>query len=170
MIVNFFKYLNVIFGQRTLVYSMARRDISAKYVGSVFGMTWSVLQPLVMILVFWFIFSVGFRVVPKNDVPFVVWLTAGMAPWFAFADMINNATRAITSNANLVKKNVIFFRNTSGCQCCFRIVCTCCFFGNYSLSADFFENGFFFLFFSGNLLFVLYVCFNDWIFMDFCCC
>jgi ABC-type polysaccharide/polyol phosphate export permease len=68
------------FTQRALMLSMARREVTSKYIGSIFGIVWSIIQPLVMILVFWFIFSVGFRVVPKNDVPFVIWLTAGLAP------------------------------------------------------------------------------------------
>jgi len=83
---------------------MARREVTSKYIGSIFGIVWSIIQPLVMILVFWFIFSVGFRVVPKNDVPFVIWLTAGLAPWFAFADMTNSAVGSVIANANLVKK------------------------------------------------------------------
>ena len=52
------------------------------YVGSLLGFMWTFIQPMVMILVFWFVFSVGFKTKPMNDVPFVVWLTAGMAPWF----------------------------------------------------------------------------------------
>ncbi len=101
---NPLSFLTTILERRKLVYSMARREVSSKYVGSAFGIVWAVAQPLVMISVFWFIFSIGFRVSPRNDVPFVVWLAAGMAPWFAFADIMNLATSAVISNGNLIKK------------------------------------------------------------------
>ena len=59
-----------------------------------------------MIFIFWLIFSLGFKVAPKNDVPFVVWLTAGMAIWNTFAESLNGSTGVILSNSHLVKKVV----------------------------------------------------------------
>lgn len=59
-----------------------------------------------MILVFWFIFSVGFRVRPTNDVPFVVWLTAGMAAWFVFAEIVNGSPNLVVSVSNLIKRTL----------------------------------------------------------------
>ncbi|MCP3932328.1 MAG: ABC transporter permease [Bacteroidetes bacterium] len=85
---------------------MAKRDLRAKYAGSFLGWIWSFIQPFVMILVFWFIFSVGFRVKPTNDVPFVVWLTAGMAAWFLFAEIVNGSPNLVVSITNLVKKTL----------------------------------------------------------------
>lgn len=85
---------------------MAQRDIKSKYAGSFLGWMWSFIQPFVMILVFWFIFSVGFRVKPAGDVPFVVWLTAGMAAWFIFAEIVNGSASLVVSNSNLVKKTL----------------------------------------------------------------
>ena len=87
-----------------LVVSLARREVATQYIGSLLGILWAFIHPLTMILVFWFIFSVGFRVKPLNDVPFVVWLTAGMAPWFYFAGIINGSASVVVANANLVKK------------------------------------------------------------------
>jgi lipopolysaccharide transport system permease protein/teichoic acid transport system permease protein len=83
---------------------MALREVKGRYVGSILGFIWTFLQPLVMITVFWFVFSVGFRSRPMEDVPFVVWLTAGMAPWFVFADIVLGSTSIILANANLIKK------------------------------------------------------------------
>lgn len=94
------------FIHRALIDSMAKRDLSAKYAGSFLGWIWSFIQPFVMILVFWFIFSVGFRVKPTNDVPFVVWLTAGMAAWFLFAEIVNGSPSLVISITNLVKKTL----------------------------------------------------------------
>ena len=85
---------------------MARREVASDYIGSFLGSVWTFVRPLVMIAVFWFVFSIGFKAKPMNDVPFVVWLTAGIAPWFVFADIINGATTSIVNNANLIKKTV----------------------------------------------------------------
>ena len=100
-----FLYLPVsIYKYKRLIASLAKREMATQYIGSLLGIVWAFLHPLVMILVFWFIFSVGFRVKPMQDVPFVVWLTAGMAPWFYFAEIINGSTSMVVANTNLVKK------------------------------------------------------------------
>lgn len=85
---------------------MAVREVKAQYVGSLLGVVWTFIQPLVMISVLWFVFSVGFRAQPLNNVPFVVWLTAGMAIWFVFSDIVNGSAGVIVSNSNLIKKTV----------------------------------------------------------------
>ncbi len=92
--------------QRQLISSMVWREVKSKYVGSTLGIVWTFIPPLVLIFVFWVVFSVGFRAVPKNDIPFVVWLTAGMTSWFAFSEMVSGATFSITGNSNLIKKTI----------------------------------------------------------------
>ena len=85
---------------------MAKRELQSQYVGSFLGFLWTFIQPAVMIVVFWFVFSIGFKAKPMNDVPFVVWLTAGMAPWFAFAAIVVSSTGAVIHQAHLIKKTV----------------------------------------------------------------
>ncbi len=85
---------------------MAMREVKTQYVGSLLGFVWTFIQPMVMIFVFWFVFSVGFKAKPLNNVPFVVWLTAGMAIWFVFSDIVTGSANIITENANLIKKTV----------------------------------------------------------------
>jgi ABC-type polysaccharide/polyol phosphate export permease len=96
----------MIFVQRHLVLAMAKREITARYVGSLLGFSWTFIQPMVLIFVFWFVFSVGFKVKPTNDVPFVVWLTAGMASWFLFAQILTASVGTVVVHANLIKKTV----------------------------------------------------------------
>lgn len=103
---KFLQLLKQIFLHHRLIQTLARRELKAKYAGSFLGWMWSYIQPLVMILVFWFVFSVGFRVKPTNDVPFVVWLTAGMTSWFVFSDIISNAVGSVVASGNLVKKTL----------------------------------------------------------------
>ncbi len=86
--------------------NLARREIRQQYVGSALGILWQFVTPLVMILVFWVVFSVGFRVQPASGVPFAVWLTAGMAVWFAFVEIVNGSVTSITGHPHLVKKVV----------------------------------------------------------------
>lgn len=106
MIKSFFYFIRLIFLQKDLIISMAKREVATQYVGSLLGFTWTFIQPLVMIFVFWVVFSVGFRVQPTNNVPFVVWLTAGMAAWFVFAEIVNGSAGAVVSNAHLIKKTL----------------------------------------------------------------
>jgi len=61
---------------------------------------------MVMIFVFWVVFSVGFKVRPMHDVPFVVWLTEGMAAWFVFADIVSGSAGVIVANAPIIKKTI----------------------------------------------------------------
>jgi len=94
------------FLQRDLIITMAKREVANRYIGSLLGFFWTFIHPMVMVFVFWVIFSVGFKVKPTQNVPFVVWLTAGMAAWFLFADIVNGCTVAVLANAHLIKKTL----------------------------------------------------------------
>ena len=106
MIKSLFYFIRLIFLQSHLIITMARREVATQYVGSMLGFIWTFINPMVMIFIFWVVFSLGFRVQPKNDVPFVVWLTAGMASWFVFVDIVNGSSRMIVENAHLIKKTL----------------------------------------------------------------
>jgi len=104
MVTNFINFLKLIILQKHLILSMARREVTNKYVGSILGFVWTFIHPLVLICVFWVVFSVGFRVKPTNNVPFVVWLTAGLSAWFVFAEIVSSSVGSIIDNAHLIKK------------------------------------------------------------------
>ncbi len=87
---------------------MAVREVRAQYVGSSLGLLWTLVHPIVMITIFWFVFSIGFKAQPLNNVPFVVWLTAGLAPWFIFSEIISGSTNIIVINSHLIKKTIFF--------------------------------------------------------------
>lgn len=106
MLKSFIYFIRLILNQKELIISMAKREVSNHYVGSLLGFIWTFVNPIVMILVFWFVFEVGFKIQTESDVPFVVWLTAGMAIWFAFADIISGSTGVIVDNASLIKKTI----------------------------------------------------------------
>jgi len=106
MVRSFINFLILISQQKELIFSMAKRQIVSQYVGSVLGFCWTLINPMVLIAVFWFVFSVGFKAQPVKDVPFVVWLTAGMAIWSFFTDVLGKASDAIRNNTALVKKTI----------------------------------------------------------------
>ncbi len=106
MACRFLIFLKLVWQRKDLILSMAKRELATQYAGSFLGFIWTFINPMVMIFVFWFVFSVGFKAKPMNDVPFIVWLAAGMAPWFVFSDIVIGATHVITGNAHLIKKTV----------------------------------------------------------------
>ncbi|MEA3334070.1 MAG: ABC transporter permease [Pseudomonadota bacterium] len=100
----FLSFFRVIISRRNLIWEMVKREIAVQYVGSWLGGIWTVVNPLMMILIFWFVFGFGLKAQPQNNVPFVVWLTAGMALWFNFSEILSGSTVMITNNSHLVKK------------------------------------------------------------------
>ena len=85
---------------------MSRREVIGQYVGSGLGPFWMIIHPMIMITVYWFVFSIGFKVKLTNDVPFVVWLTAGLAPWFLFSNIISGSAPVVAEHAHLIKKTI----------------------------------------------------------------
>ncbi|MDD1505885.1 ABC transporter permease, partial [Lysinibacillus sp. CNPSo 3705] len=87
-----------------LTFELSKSDLKTRFVGSVLGITWGFLHPLITILIFWFVFQVGFKSMPVDDFPFILWLMCAMIPWFFFSDCLNGATNSILENSYLVKK------------------------------------------------------------------
>ena len=96
-----------LYRNRRLVLKLAKNDFKTRYAGSYFGTVWAFVQPIVTILVYWFVFSVGFRSGTGNlGVPFVLYLVAGIVPWFFFSDGWMGGTNALLEYNYLVKKVV----------------------------------------------------------------
>lgn len=104
---NINKFINSLRNNRRLVVKLALKDLRDKYLGSYLGVIWAFIQPTVTILIFWFLFQIGFRAVPIEEYPYILWLMSGMLPWFFFSEALMNATNSITSNVYLIK-NVQF--------------------------------------------------------------
>ena len=100
------RFVATLFKSRSLVYSLARRDIRSGYLGSYLSFFWAFVQPMITILLLWFVFDIGFRVPPVGEYPFILWLIAGIIPWFFFAESLGNATNSILEYSYLVKKVV----------------------------------------------------------------
>ena len=99
-------FLHDILGNRGLLLDLAKNDFKTKYAGSYLGIIWAFVQPIVTILVYWFVFQIGFRSGTIDGTPFVLWLTAGLVPWFFFNEALNSATGSLLDYSYLVKKVV----------------------------------------------------------------
>ncbi len=93
-----------ILANRGLVWNLAKNDFKVKYVGSYLGIFWAFINPLVTILLYWLVFQFAFKSGDVDGHPFVLWLMAGLIPWFLIQDAIVNGTNALLEYAYLVKK------------------------------------------------------------------
>lgn len=100
------RFMKDLFKNRKLILDLAKNDMKTKYAGSFFGVIWAFVQPVVTVLLYWFVFQVGLRSGDVGEVPFVLWLMCGLVPWFFFQDGINAITNCMIEYSYLVKKMV----------------------------------------------------------------
>jgi lipopolysaccharide transport system permease protein len=103
---HFINFLQDLYRNRALIVQLTVRDFKSRYLGSYLGLLWAFIQPVVTILIFWFVFEVGFKSAPVGDFPFILWLMAGIIPWFFIAETLMSGTGAVVENSYLVKKIV----------------------------------------------------------------
>lgn len=101
-----YDFVKELYWNRQLIFNLSKNDFKTKFAGSLFGIFWAFVQPVITILIYWFVFSVGFRSPGVADCPFVLWLTAGLVPWFFFSEAWNGATNSFMEYSYLVKKVV----------------------------------------------------------------
>lgn len=95
-----------LYQNRALILNLAKNDFKTKFAGSYLGIFWAFVQPIVTVLVYWFVFQVGLRSGDMNNFPFVLWLVAGLIPWFFFQEALYGGTNALIEYSYLVKKVV----------------------------------------------------------------
>ena len=103
---NRMKKLSKLAESKDLVLYLSKNDFKTKYAGSYMGIIWAFIQPLVTIVLYWFVFQVGLRSGDIGDTPFILWLMAGLIPWFFFQEALVNATNCFAEYSYLVKKVV----------------------------------------------------------------
>jgi homopolymeric O-antigen transport system permease protein len=92
-----------------LIFSLAKRELLTRYKGSVLGLIWAVLTPVVMIITFTFIFAGIFGARFGNSTShwdYAIYLYCGLVPWTMFQDTLQQSATTIVSHANLVKRVV----------------------------------------------------------------
>jgi lipopolysaccharide transport system permease protein len=94
-----------LFRYRELFGSLFRRDLRAKYKGSVLGLAWTLALPVLLMLVYLMVFSVFWKAQPTQAVDrYWLFLLCGLPPWVFFATSLQSAARSLLENANLIRK------------------------------------------------------------------
>lgn len=102
---KFIKKLRV-FGKNNMLLNLAKNDFVNKYSGSALGIFWGFVPAFVTVLVYWFVFNIGFKIQPMGNVPYLIWLVSGLIPWLFFSDGITAVTNCFVEYSYLVKKVV----------------------------------------------------------------
>ena len=100
-----------LYNSRKLIWRLSINDFKKRYAGSYMGVVWALVQPVVTVLMYWIVFDKIFQsrsqlVAGGVDVPYVLFLTAGLVPWFYFQEGLSNGTTSLLEYNYLVKKVV----------------------------------------------------------------
>jgi lipopolysaccharide transport system permease protein len=88
---------------RGLIQSLVARELKARYRGSVLGFFWSFINPLLLLLVYTFIFAFVMPA-PKGTDPYPLFMFCGLLPWTWFASSLMESSGVLISGGNLIKK------------------------------------------------------------------
>ncbi len=95
-----------------LLKTLVRRELEARYKGSVLGNLWPLVNQISQLLIYTYVFSIVLKVklslqgLPENNLTFGMWLFAGLLPWMAFTGGLLQASSSVVAQPNLVKKVV----------------------------------------------------------------
>jgi lipopolysaccharide transport system permease protein len=109
--ISFKSLLKSLWQHRDLIITMTKRDVAGRYRGSVLGLFWSFLNPVFMLLVYTFVFSVVFNArwgvsEDETSTQFAVVLFAGLVVHSFFAEVLSKAPGLVLGSSNYVKKVV----------------------------------------------------------------
>ncbi len=91
-----------LWGRRRAVRLLVARDLKVRYASSALGYLWSVLEPLALAGIYWFVFTQVFTRTVGAE-PYIVFLLAGLLPWTWFNGAVTEAARALHTEAKLVR-------------------------------------------------------------------
>ena len=97
--------LRQLFRYRGLIQSLVARELKARYRGSVLGFFWSFINPLLLLLIYTFVFSIvlpGIR--PQEIQPYALFMFCGLLPWTWFSSSVLESANSLLSGGNLIKK------------------------------------------------------------------
>ena len=97
-------YWKDIWRYRELFYILSWRDIKVRYKQTVIGAAWSIIRPLLTMIVFTIIFSRVAKMPAGLDAPYAILVYAGMLPWTFFSASLSEASNSLIGNTNLISK------------------------------------------------------------------
>ena len=92
---------------RRSLWLLTKRDLKVRYSTSFLGYFWSILDPLVMALIYWVVFTQIFHRDHVGEQPYIVFLLTALLPWMWFNGSISDSTRAFTKEAKLIRSTKI---------------------------------------------------------------
>jgi len=98
--------VRTIWRNRALIRVMVRRDILGRYRGSFAGAFWTIINPLLLMLTYFFVFGVVIRDPRLSRSEFALYFLAGMLPWLPFSEAAGRAPSVILEHRNFVRKLV----------------------------------------------------------------
>ena len=92
-----------------LIIRLAAYETKSKYQMNYLGVLWQFLNPLIQMLAYWFVFGIGIRkssevVTGVGEVPFIIWMLAGLIPWFFISPTILDGSNSVFKRINMVAK------------------------------------------------------------------
>src|SRR5260370_39690465 len=88
---------------RLLIQSLVARDLKARYRGSVLGFFWSFVNPLLLLVVYSFVFSTIMPNTTKEIQPYALFMFCGLLPWTWFSSSLSESTGSLIAGGNLIK-------------------------------------------------------------------
>jgi ABC-type polysaccharide/polyol phosphate export permease len=99
-----YRNLTQLFRYRGLIQSLVARELKARYRGSVLGFLWSFINPLLVLLVYSFVFTVILPNQTEGLQPYALFMFCGILPWNWFSASLLEASGSLISGGNLIKK------------------------------------------------------------------
>ncbi|HNT35574.1 MAG TPA: ABC transporter permease [bacterium] len=100
-----------LYRNRSVLWSFVARDLRSRYAGTSMGLVWTLLNPILQILIYVFVFSSilssKFGLLRWGEIPYWIYLCSGLLPWIAFQEINARSTTLYLENSNLIKK--VFF-------------------------------------------------------------
>ncbi|MEK6715526.1 MAG: ABC transporter permease [Candidatus Omnitrophota bacterium] len=95
--------LKELWNYRELLYFLTKRDIKVRYKQTILGGLWAIIQPVFTMVVFTIFFG-RMAKMPSNDIPYPIFVYAGLLPWTYFANALSASGESLVGSANLITK------------------------------------------------------------------
>jgi lipopolysaccharide transport system permease protein len=89
---------------KELFYTLAWRDIKVRYKQTVIGIAWSIVRPLLTMLVFTFVFGRIAKMSTNDNIPYTIIVFSGLLPWQFFSNSLAECSNSLIGNSNLISK------------------------------------------------------------------
>lgn len=98
------EFISGLWENRKILWRLGKNDCRARFSSSGLGIIWAFLQPLLNIIILWFVFQVGFKSMPVENVPFIIWYIPAFLSWNYFSEAVSQGTNSLVEYSYLLKK------------------------------------------------------------------